>query len=254
MVVSLLHVLAAAAAPMPPAVAPAEIVVVARERNAAFGMPLSNLALSRMRGGLRLPNGLDVSLGIDIQTRVDGLLALHTVYASEGPATGVRVFTDGAKPVPTAPATTTVSADAVAGVPVLVIDRSPTGTTIMPTSSVAATTVNLVNGDPSTWLSGEGQTQVPVTPNGPAVAAEPGSVRLTSDESGAVVTLQAPNLEIRHLVGQATGTFVANTGDNRSIDTISSVNVDVQGLSPALLSGIFAAQRAALAAVLARGF
>jgi hypothetical protein len=223
-----------------------EKIVVQGQSFAIHGTIVSDRELARMRGGVQLPNGLTVSIGIDIQTRVNGLLALHTVYASEGSAAGVRVFADGAHPVPQAPTTQTVSAGATAGTPTLVVDRSPTGTTIIPSTATPATTVNLVNGDPSTWLSGEGQTQIPVQPNESAVPTPNGEVSLEKTTSGTVVSLQSPTLLVRQLVGQATGVVVANTANNQSIDTISSVNVDLQGLSPELLSGAFAAQRAAL--------
>lgn len=231
--------------------APAEIVVVASrpaQNRPLPGPVVADAALATMRGGLALPNGLNVAIGIDIQTRIDGLLALHTIYASEGALPGVRVFTDGLDPVPLAPATLTVTSRGTVGVPLLIVDRSPTGTTIVPTAATSAETVNLVNGDPSTWLSSEGQIQIPVTSNGPPVASQAGPVRLTTDERGAVVTLQAPMAEIRHLIGQTTGVVIANTADDRRIDTVSSVNVDLQGISPALLAGIFVAQRAVLAA------
>ncbi len=39
----------------------------------------------------------------------------------------------------------------------------------------------------------------------------------------------------------------------RVIDTVSSINVNVQGISPALMSSIFAADRVALSAIQARG-
>ena len=230
---------AAAATPAP------EIVVQAPHRTLP-GPVVKDGELARMRGGLLLPNGLDVSIGIDIQTRVNGMLALHTVYASEGAATGVRVFADGPKPVPLAPATLSVSAAPTMGTPTLIVDRSATGTTIIPSTATPATTVNLVNGDQSTWLSGEGQTQIPVQANGPAVATPNGNVSLANTATGTVVSLQTPTLLVQQLLGQATGVVVANTADNQAIDTISSVNVDLQGLSPELLSSTFAAQRAAL--------
>ena len=226
--------------------APAPEIVVRAIPHMLPGPVVPDAELARMRGGLQLPNGLDVSIGIDIQTRVNGLLALHTVYANQGPATGVRVFADGPGPVPLAPATQSVSAAATAGTPTLIVDRSPTGTTIIPSTATPATTVNLVNGDPSTWLSGEGQTQIPVQPNGPAVATPNGNVSLASTSTGTVVSLQTPTLLVQQLVGQATGVVVANTANNQAIDTVSSVNVDLQGLSPELLSSTFAAQRAAL--------
>ena len=233
-------ILAATAATSAP-----EIVVQAPHR-ALPGAIVPDVELARMRGGLLLPNGLDVSIGIDIQTRVNGLLALHTVYASEGAAAGVRVFADGANPVPLAPATRSITASATAGTPTLIVDRSPTGTTIIPSTATPATTVNLVNGDQSTWLSGAGQVQLPVQSNGPAVATPNGNVSLASTSTGTVVTLQTPTLLVQQLLGQATGVVVANTADNQAIDTMSSVNVDLQGISPELLSSTFSAQRAAL--------
>ena len=208
--------------------------------------------LAAIRGGLLLPNGLAVTIGIDIQTRVNGSLALHTVYASEGVATGVRVFRDGAAPVPTAPATLTVSGGPTWGVPLLIVDRSPTGTTVLPSTQVPATTVNLVSGDQSTWLSGEGQVAVPVTPDGPPVATPDGNVSLARTAAGTTVTLQSPTLLVRQLVGQGTGVVIANTADNQMIDTVSSVNVDLKGLTPELTAGLFSAQRLALDTVITR--
>lgn len=238
--IALASLLLAAAAPAAP------VIVVEAPRRVLPGPIVKDAELARMRGGMLLPNGLTVSVGIDIQTRVNGLLALHTVYANEGPAAGVRVFYDGANPVPLAPATRTISASATAGTPTLIVDRSATGTTVLPSTATPATTVNLVSGDPSTWLSGEGQTQVALQPGGPAVATPNGNISLANTDTGSVVTLQTPTLLVRQLVGQATGITVANTANNQTIDTVSSVNVDVQGLSPELLSSTFAAERAAL--------
>ena len=224
------------------------IIVRAQPRPVA-GAIVPDAELDHLRGGLRLPNGLDVSIGIDIQTRLNGMLVLHTVYASEGVATGIRVFRDGEKPVSTAPATKTIETGATMGIPLLVVDRSPTGTTIIPSAATAPTTVNLVQGDQSTWLSGEGQTQIPVATNGAAAATPDGEVRLTQGDNGTVVSLQSPTLLVQQLLGRATGVVVTNTANNQVIDTISAVNVDVRGLTPELLSGLFTAQRAVLDAV-----
>lgn len=43
--------------------------------------PVSDAALERARGGFILPNGMDVSIGIQIDTHVDGQLALRTVLS-----------------------------------------------------------------------------------------------------------------------------------------------------------------------------
>jgi len=82
------------------------------------GRPIARLAgpivpdatLARMRGGVLLPNGITLTLGIDIQTRVDGTLVLHSIYNSDGPDAGIRVFTDGKDSPRAAPGTITVLA------------------------------------------------------------------------------------------------------------------------------------------------
>jgi hypothetical protein len=233
-----------------PSLAPSILVVGQRTSFAKRSVPDEQLA--SMRGGIRLPNGLTLALGIDIQTRIDGVLALHTVYASDGANPGIRVYTDGTKPVSLAPTNASITSGAVPGIPLLVVDRSPSGTTIVPTGAANATTVNLVTGDPSTWLSGDGQSQIPVVANGGVVAAPPGNVSLATGPLGAVVTLSTPTVEVRQLIGQATGVVVLNTGNDRVIDTVSSVNVDLRGFSAPLLAGTFIAQRAALDALLPR--
>ena len=222
---------------------PADVVVIGQPLLTERRRIVPDAELAIMRGGLALPNGLSVAIGIDIQTRIDGVLALHTIYSSDGPNAGIRVYTDGVTSPRTAPATATVMTVGTASLPIITIDRSPSGTTILPAVTTPAATVNLVSGDPSTWLTAAGQTPVPVVENGPAVAAAPGAISLRNDGSGAVVTLDAPMLQVRQLIGQATGAVIANTGNDRSIDTISSVNVDLQGLSPTLMGAIFAVQR-----------
>lgn len=240
----LLAMLAAASAP--------DITVVGARSPLHAMRAVSDRELSTMRGGFELPNGLNLQLGIDVQTRVDGVLAVHTIYASDGPNAGLRVFTDGLKSAnPATPPAQSISTPQLTTAPVLVVDRSPSGTTVLPSSQLPATTVNVVTADPGQWLSGEGQTQLPVVANGDPVPASIGTVRLTSDAQGSVVTLQAPDLEVRQLVGQASGTVVLNSASDRTIDTVGSINVNLQGLSPQLLNAAFAADR--LAAAIARG-
>jgi hypothetical protein len=213
---------------------------------------VSDDALGKMRGGVRLPNGLVVVIGIDIQTRVDGVLVLHTVYTSDGPDAGIRVYSAGTNATGTAPATATITTRPTIGVPVVTVDRSPGGTTINPGQATPATTINLVSGSSEGWLTGKGQTPVPVTANGPSIAAPPGDVHLEISDAGASVILVTPSLEVRQLVGRATGVVIANTASDRSIETVSSINVDLRGLSPQLVAAEFAVQRMAVETTLVR--
>lgn len=243
---ALLAAPAQARAPVEP-----EILVIASPARPFAGTPVPDPVLAGMRGGVQLPNGLTVSIGIDIQTRVNGLLVLHTIYASDGPIVGVRVFTDGTDPVRTAPDTVTVVTPGSSGSPTVEVTRTPAGVTIIPGLTASPQTVNLVSGPASTWVMATGQAEVPVVANGPAVNAGPGAFSLATNDNGAIVTLDAPMLQIQHLVGQATGITVANTANDQLIDTVSSVNVDLQGASVPLLSSLLAAD--SLALEIARG-
>jgi len=234
-----------------PQVAGAQDIVVVAPAPRPFDAPrLSDPALAALRGGISLPNGLQVAIGIDIQTRVDNVLVLHTVYASDGPAAGVRVYTDGVDAQRTAPGTVVVRNPGESGFPNVMVTRSPAGTTVTPGNAAPASTVNLVNADPGTWLNGIDQIPVPLEENGaPAVRPE-GSFRLTADANGSEVRLETSDLQVRHLIGQATGTAVANTANNRAVETISSVNIDLQGGAPlASLASQFMADRIALDAM-----
>lgn len=204
--------------------------------------PVPDRELATMRGGLMLPNGLNVAIGIDIQTRIDGVLALHTIFSSE--AQGVRVFTDGRTSPSEVPGTVTVETGDPSW-PTVSVSRTPTGTTVTAPAADAPASVNIVSGPTTGWLDASGQTPVPVVANGPAVDASSGSIRLTSDDRGSQVQLVTPTTEIRHLVGQATGAVISNTANDRVIDTVSTVNVNLVGLPAGLMNGMLLVNRIA---------
>lgn len=207
-------------------------------------VPVADSELATMRGGILLPNGLNIAIGIDIQTRVNGVLALHTIYSTEVPNNAIRVYTDGTTAPASAPGTTTIATGGNSS-PGIDASRSPTGTTVTAASGGQPMIVNVLVGPTSTWLDAAGQTNVPVTANGSAVPASSGAITLVEDGAGARVTLSAPGLQVQHLVGQATGAVIANTADNRSIDTVSSINVNLVGVPAALLGGALMINRLA---------
>jgi hypothetical protein len=230
MSIALLFAATLAAAPLP------------RGDDPPVATPVPDRELATMRGGLMLPNGLNVAIGIDIQTRIDGVLALHTIFSSE--SAGVRVFTDGTTSPGEAPGTVTV-ATGDPDWPTVSVSRTPTGTVVTAPATGVPGAVNIVTGPTTGWLDAAGQTPVPVTANGPAVVAGPGSIRLTSDHRGSQVLLVTPATEIHHLVGQATGAVVSNTANDRVIDTVSTVNVDLVGLPAGLTNGVLMVNRIA---------
>jgi hypothetical protein len=214
---------------------------------------VADAALAGMRGGLRLPDGLDVQIGIDIETRLNGALILHTIYSSDGPNAGIKVYTGGTSTPARTAGAIKVSGSATSNAPVIVVDRTATGTIVSARPQPVPVNAALVQGSPADWPDVSGQNAVAVTANGPAVSSGGNGIQLTSDRQGAVVTLDAPGLEVRHLVGRATGVVIANTGNDRVIDTASAVNVTLQGLSPVLMSSFLTINRIAASAAQARG-
>ncbi|MBO9518523.1 MAG: hypothetical protein J7493_10695 [Porphyrobacter sp.] len=159
--------------------------------------------LDRMRGGFELPNGMDIAVGIDIQTMVDGALALRTVLnTADNGLPVVFTGTGGASSAASGEGTTTT----VPGVGI----------------------VRVVDGPAAPAEAGAGQQQVELTPNGPAVQTPAGLVQLAKDETGSSVVLNGNSLELRHIIGNFTGTLIANTASDRSIDTVVTLNIDLK--------------------------
>lgn len=169
--------------------------------------PVSEEALSEMRGGFALPGGLDVAVAVQTDTLVNGTLLLRSVYVvDKGPAT-ITVFGRTGD----APAT------------------APT----VETSSRGVTTSFTVTGKAAD-LGGapEGLTELGLVQGGPSAAAGGGSVRLEKAGSGSQVILDRATLEVRHLAGQAYGSAIANRGNDITIDTVTNINIDVKNATP----------------------
>ncbi|MBW8911495.1 MAG: hypothetical protein JF564_06345 [Sphingomonas sp.] len=160
-------------------------------------------ALDRVRGGFVLPNGMDVSLGIGIETRLNGVLALRTELTTGGDGSPI-VFSGGGTPA--APAAGSGATTTIPGVAV----------------------VRVVEGSASPVEAAAGRQGLELTPNGPALSTPSGSVQLIKDDLGSTVVLRDDSLELRHMIGRFTGAIVANTANDRTIDTVVTVNIDLQ--------------------------
>lgn len=201
--------------------------------------PVPDRALAGMRGGILLANGTNVAIGIALETRVDGIVALRTQFSTE--TVGVQVFAGGPPPATDGVAT---PANSSPGLPDIRIIRNGIGTTIgmapnvsigqMRVSSAAAETVGTpldLGGDRS-------------------VATAFGTVQAMRTATGTVVQLTGADLSIQQSIGQAIGTVVANTASNRVIDTVTAVNIDLRGM--VIPAGMTSALEAVAIAVAAR--
>lgn len=161
--------------------------------------------LDRIRGGFVLPNGMDVAVGISIETLVNGILALRTELTATGGAPPAVFIGTGGVPV----------ASGAEGAPAI---RTSDGTMI-----------RVSEGAPRRAAEASDQQRVELTSNGPAALTPMGSLQLMQGDSGSTVVLQGDSLELRHMIGRFTGSIVANTANDRTIDTVVTVNVDLQG-------------------------
>ncbi len=158
---------------------------------------LSDSDLEAIRGGFLLPNGMDISLGIAVTTRVDGEIVLGTVFTLED-AANLAVFAGGTGPTDPAEGT------AIGG----------TGVTITESSDAIAvpTDARLLD----------------IASDGSGVATEWGNVSLDQADGQTMVSLDGSGLSLRQLIGESTGSIIANIADNRVIDTDVMVSIDVQ--------------------------
>ncbi len=183
---------------------------------------VSDAALQTMRGGVELPGGLNVAIGIAIETRVDGMLALRTQFSTETP--GIQVYAGG----PATGATTAGGVAASGTTPTIQYDRNAIGTTVVLMPAATFNAINVGNGSGGSLPAATGS-PLPVSVGGPGVATALGTVRLLGTATGNIAELAGPNLVIQQAIGQATGAIVANSGNNRAIDTATFVGIDVRG-------------------------
>ena len=200
----LLSFLAAGTATMTAAPAAAEEL--------AFGKaPVSETELAEQRGGFVVPGGLNISIAVQTDTRVNGVLLLRSIFvADRGPAV-LSVFgrTD---PVPEGTASAAAN-----------------GANSGSTSAVTVGTASRID---TAANQPEGLTKLELTPGAPGVSTAAGVVRLDQAGRGQQVVLTQPTLDVRHLVGQAYGTIAANRGNDVAVDTSTIINLDLGNVTP----------------------
>lgn len=103
-------------------------------------------------------------------------------------------------------------------------------------SEVLRTVFDVQNGTPNLTVladNGDGTlSQVTVDRDGQGVATADGIVRVRSTTTGESVDLASQGIDVSHLVGGAFGSVVANSGDNRSVDVSTSIDIGLSGITP----------------------
>lgn len=158
--------------------------------------------LDQVRGGFVLPNGMDVGLGISVDTLINGQLAVSTVLTVDDVA-HLSVYSG-----PKALARDDVSA---------LLVRGPEG----------GPTVRITQDAPSSRAAAGAQ-PVALSAGAPPVQTPWGAVQLVQSDTQATVSLVGDGFEVRQMIGGVTGALVANTVGGQVIDTMVTVDVDVR--------------------------
>lgn len=198
------------------------------EANALEAAPLSDEELAGITGKFLLPNGASIAMAVTSDTLVDGQLVLRSVLSVDDRAS-VNVF--GANPnAPTGPSVPRgggQAAMAPSGVTVL-FDRQSGMRTITPTYA-AAPTVGVTSQVAPPAGDATAVIPLPLTP-GAAVETAAGLVSLSA--SGRNVTLQGDRIDVTHILGPAFATAIANTANDRTIDTVTTIDLDLTRVTP----------------------
>lgn len=165
------------------------------------GLAVADGDLDKVRGGFVLPNGLNVGLGITVNTLVDGRLALSTMLTVDdvaqltvysNPSTGARSQSDPSV------------VRGTAGGPSV---RVTQGGLDRPTHSAQP---------------------LAVVAAGVPVETAFGAVTLARTDTQATVSLVGEGIEVRHMIGATTGALIANSVGERVIDTMVTIDIDVR--------------------------
>lgn len=195
--------------------------------------PLPDAELADLRGGIRLPNGIDAALTIETLTAINGAIVLMTVVKIDSGAPKTTVFApiEGAEapapsPAPIAPGSPSL--------PTISFD-SRNGLHIVPGKGGLPTAVT-DNAAPGAQLQGggvpDGLTQIDM-----GAPAQSGDGRITASVRGGLqsVELALSDLQVMHFTGNAFGSAIANSGSDRAIDTQTTVSLDLRNAGPDVL-------------------
>lgn len=204
--------------------------------------PVAESELATMRGGFRLPNGIDVSMTVQTQTAIDGAVVLRTIFrADQGPPTlAVYVPRDG----------TVVAAGRPGG--------SGGQTTVMPSVSldprgVIEVTPGVVTPTSVNVSTGSNQGGIGDVPEGLETAGD--TVRQQTVGNLRTAAIDAADISIVHFAGAAFGSAIVNSGSDRMIETQTSIAIDLRNAGPDVLgSSMLRAQGLTDDALALRGF
>lgn len=179
--------------------------------------PLAERDLADQRGGFNIPGGVDVALTVDTVTAVDGAVVLRTIFRADQGTPTLSIYAPRAGE--------TVAA-------------RPAASEVEPGTSVSydpRTGIQVSRGGALPSVSASGDRDVAgLVAVAPGTVTDAGRIEAVADERLQRVTLTGSDLTVAHLAGGAFGAAIANTGNDRAIDTQTSVAIDLSGAAEVL--------------------
>lgn len=191
---------------------------------------VDDAGLAALRGGFTVAGGVEVSLAVQMDAAVNGALVLRSVFRVTGDTPTLTVFA----PPPGAtgpswsapPRSGTTAGDGQA--PLLVLTGQNGISRVQPAVAVPTSVAVSSTGNPAIGAAPAGLAPLAVTVGGPAVATADGQLRLVAVPQGTSIQLEGVQLAVNQIVGAAFQNLVANSGNNRTIDTATTLNIDLR--------------------------
>jgi hypothetical protein len=194
---------------------------------AAFAAPpVADDDLSEMRGGFALPGGIDVAMAVQTETSVNGALLLRSVYRLDQGAPTLQVYAPRTGEQIRGQSVAVGDRTNVPGAVSVAFDRQ-NGVSIsraLPTSvgSVAVGSGKTVASDAGPPLD---------LSNGPVETAA-GRVSVSPLALGVRSRIEGDGIDASHVFGAAFGSVVANTANERVVESATTLMLDLKGATP----------------------
>lgn len=204
---------------------------------AAFdSAPVADTELATYYGKFIAPGGIDLAMAVQSDTAVDGQLVLRSIFTADNGPPSLQVFAPlpgmsgpglqsaaGSGDAQSSPQNQSVS---------IMVDRAGANSAIVPlsTGSTLSPHVMIAKAEQAAPLAPDnaGLAPVAVIPGRSATQTGAGAVSAADTYGGTRVTLDGAGLSVSHLMGGATGSFIVNTANNRVIDTVTTVAVNIR--------------------------
>lgn len=198
---------------------------------AAFAAPaVSDTELSGMRGGFSLPGGLEATMAVRTETSVNGGLLLRSIYRiDQGPPTLQLYAPAVGQTVRAQTAGASTLGQGTQGAVRINFDRQ-NGVSIsrqmgMPATSVTVGLANQASEAASDNLQ-------PLDLSSGSVETAGGRVSVSDLPQGVRARIQGDGIDASHLFGAAFGSVVANTANDRAIESATTISLDLRGATP----------------------